>query len=267
MAVAACWAAEPTQATTGYRIGPKDLLEIKVFEVPELNIERRVGEDGSLNLPLIGEVPVQGLTDIEVADRLKAMLEAKYVQRASVTVQVRDFRSKPISVIGAVRGPGNLAFSGRWTLIEALTAAGGLTDQHSSTIYVLRRAENGLSDQIAIDSEELLVKANPDVNIPIVAGDLINVPGQVEVTVFCLGEIKTPGAVNFKSGDRITVLTTIARAGGLTERASRSLRIKRREASGKEVELKVDFKRILSGKDPDVALQNGDVIVIKESLL
>ena len=137
------------QSSTGYRIGPKDLIEIKVFEVPELNIERRVSEEGTINLPLIGDVPVKGLTDVELAARLKALLESKYVQRASVSVQVREFRSAPISVIGAVKQPGNLAFSGRWTLLEALSAAGGLTEDHGDKIYVLRRAENGLSDQIS----------------------------------------------------------------------------------------------------------------------
>jgi len=250
----------------GYRIGPKDLLEIKVFEVPELNIERRVSEEGTINLPLIGDVPVQGLTDVELADRLKALLESKYVQRASVAVQVREFRSKPISVLGAVKQPGNLAFSGRWTLLEVLSAAGGLSDAHGDKIYVLRRSGNGLSDQIAIDVDDLMVRADPDANIPIVANDLINVPAKVEVTVFCLGEVAHPGAVVFQSTERITMLTAIARAGGLTDRASKKIQVKRRDRSGRDVQLEVDYKRIVSGKEPDFPLQSGDVVIVKESL-
>ena len=124
----------PLTSTASYRIGPKDLLDIKVFEVAELNVERRVAEDGSVNLPLIGDVPAQGLTDSEFARRLKDLLEAKYVQRASVAVQVREFRSRPIVVLGAVKSPGNLAFSGRWTLLEALSAAGGLSGEHGDQI-------------------------------------------------------------------------------------------------------------------------------------
>lgn len=252
----------------GYRIGPKDLLEIKVFEVPELNIERRVSEEGTINLPLIGDVPVQGLTDVELADRLKAVLESKYVQRASVAVQVREFRSKPISVVGAVRQPGNLAFSGRWTLLEVLSAAGGLSEAHADKIYVLRRSDNGLSDQIAIDLDDLMVRADPDANIPIFANDLINVPAKLEVTVFCLGEVAHPGAVVFQSTERITMLTAIARAGGLTDRASKKkIQVQRRDRTGRDVQLEVDFKRIVAGKDSDFPLQSGDVVIVKESFL
>jgi polysaccharide biosynthesis/export protein len=252
--------------SAGYRIGPKDLLEIKVFEVPELNIERRVSEEGTINLPLIGDVPVQGLTDVELADRLKALLESKYVQRASVAVQVREFRSKPISVLGAVRQPGNLAFSGRWTLLEVLSAAGGLGDAHGEKIYVLRRADNGLSDQIAIDVDDLMVRADPDANIPIFANDLINVPARVELTIFCLGEVAHPGGVVFQSTERITLLTAIARAGGLTDRASRKIQVQRRDRNGRDVQLDVDYKRIVAGKEPDFPLQSGDVVIVKESL-
>ncbi len=263
--VGASWALAQTAPLPGYRIGPKDLLEIKVFEVPELNIERRVSDEGTINLPLIGDVPVMGLTDGELADRLKALLESRYVQRASVSVFVKEFRSRPITVMGAVRNPGNLAFSGRWTLLEAISAAGGLAENRGDMIYVLRRAENGLSDQIAIRVDDLIVNADPDANIPIFSNDLINVPARVEVTVFCLGQVRSPGAVSFQSTQRITVLSAIARAGGLTDRASKKLTIKRRDRSGKDVELQADYRRILSGKEPDVELQAGDIIIVKES--
>ena len=253
------------QPASGYRIGPKDLIEIKVFEVPELNIERRVSEEGTINLPLIGDIPVQGLTDGELADRLKAMLESRYVQRASVAVQIREFRSKPISVIGAVKQPGNLAFSGRWTLLEALSAAGGLSDDHADKIYVLRRADNGLADQITVNVDDLTVRGDSDANIPIFANDLINVPARVTVTVFCLGQVARPGAVEFQSTDRITLLTAIARAGGLTDRASRTIQVKRRDRSGKDLATEVNFKRIVAGKDPDFELHSGDVVIVKES--
>jgi polysaccharide export outer membrane protein len=250
-----------------YRIGPKDLVEVKVFEVPELNVSMRVSEDGTVPLPLIGAVIIQGLTEAEAAERLKALLEAKYVQRASVVVQVREFRSRPLGVVGAVRNPGNLSVSGRFTLLEALSAAGGLSGQQGDVIYVLRRAENGLSDQIAISIEELTVKADQDANIPVFANDVINVPVTVSVTVFCLGEVERPGALDFKSSDRITLLTAIARAGGLTDRAARTIRVKRRDTTGRDVELEVDYKRVIAGKDQDIELRSGDVIIVKESFL
>lgn len=251
--------------TPEYRIGPRDLLEIKVFEVAELNIDRRVSDEGSINLPLIGDVPVTGLTEAELADRLKALLESRYVQRASVSVFIKEFRSRPITVLGAVRQPGELKFSGRWTLLEAISAAGGLADNRGDTIYVLRRASNGLSDQIAIRVDDLIINANPDANIPIFSNDIINIPARVDVTIFCLGAVRSPGALNFLSTQRITLLSAVARAGGLTDRASKKLTIKRRDRSGVDVELVADFKRILAGKAPDIELMDGDVVVVKES--
>jgi polysaccharide export outer membrane protein len=254
-----------------YRIGPKDLVSIQVFEVPELNVERRVTEDGKINLPLIGDVAASGLTENELATRLKNLLESKYVQRASTSVEVREFRSKPIAVIGAVRQPGNLAFSGRWTLLEAITAAGGLAENHGNVIYVLRRADDGLSDQVAIDANDLMVRADPKANLPIYANDLINVPATVEVTVYCLGQVGKPGAIVFKSTDRITLLAAIARAGGLTDRASKRISIRRAGKRGpsqpaaQPAEQTVDYKRILAGRDADVELHEGDVVVVKES--
>ncbi|QQR73880.1 MAG: polysaccharide biosynthesis/export family protein [Holophagales bacterium] len=255
----------PLTSTASYRIGPKDLLDIKVFEVAELNVERRVAEDGSVNLPLIGDVPAQGLTDSEFARRLKDLLEAKYVQRASVAVQVREFRSRPIVVLGAVKSPGNLAFSGRWTLLEALSAAGGLSGEHGDLIYILRRADNGLTDQVAVRVSDLLVKADPKANLPIFANDLINVPGVTTVTVFFLGEVTTRGAIAFRSDERITLLAGVARAGGLSDRASSDIAIKRKGSEGGQIEIKANFKRILAGKETDPELLEGDVVVVKES--
>src|SRR5262245_22197350 len=226
-------AAQPAVRSVGYRIGPRDLVVIQVFEVPELNVERRVTDNGDINLPLIGDVAAAGLTQEELAARLKTLLESKYVQRASTNVEVREFRSKPIAVIGAVKQPGNLAFSGRWTLLEAITAGGGLADSHGKQIFVLRRAENGLSDQVAIDADDLLVRADPRANIPIFANDLINVSPVVEVTVYCLGEVGKPGALTFRSSDRITVLAVIAQAGGLTDRASNKILIRRAQPRGR----------------------------------
>ena len=257
-----------TLAAAGrYRLGPRDLISVKVFEVPELNVESRVSEKGTVNLPLIGDVSAEGLTADEFGARREQLLEARYVNRASVAIEVREFRSRPIVVMGAVKNPGNLAFPGRWTLLEALAAAGGLVESHGDYVNVLRRANNGLTDQIAIKVDDLLVHGEPRANIPIFANDLINVPVPSEVTIFCLGEVVSPGAQKFRSTERITVLSAIARAGGLSPRASKKISIKRRKGESLQEEVEVDYKKILAGKEPDLSLADGDVLVIKESLL
>jgi polysaccharide export outer membrane protein len=248
-----------------YRVGPRDLISVHVDEDAKLNGDRRVSEAGTINLPVLGDVSVLGKTTPEITQTVKKLLEDKYMQRASVDVQVIEFRSRPIAVIGAVKQPGNLGFSGRWMLLEALTAAGGLAENHGNVVYVLRRSDNGLSDQVTIDLDDLLVRGDQAVNVPIFANDLINVPVTAEVTVYCLGEVAKPGALIFKSNERITLLAAIAHAGGLTERASNKILVKRAVRGDGPAEITVDYKKILAGKESDVDLRQGDVIVAKES--
>jgi polysaccharide export outer membrane protein len=250
-----------------YRIGPKDLIGVTVFEVPELNQNAtfRVNEDGTVQLPLLGSVKVDGLTEDEVERRFAQLLEAKYVNKATVDVEMREFRSKPISVIGAVKKPGPLAFSGRWTLLEAITESGGLAEGAGRSIFILRKAANGLTDQIAVSVDELFTRANPKANLPLMANDVINVPAVTQITVYCMGEVNSQGAIAFTSNERITLLAAIARAGGLTPRAAKRMVIKRQRQGGGEEELRVDYRDILKGRAPDLELQAGDVIVVPES--
>ncbi len=259
------WSVLAQISGSDYQIGPKDLLEIRVLELPELNVERRVSEAGALELPLLGEIPVTGLTAPQIRDRVEQMLTSKYVHRANVSIVVKEFANKPVSVLGAVQKPGSLSISGRWTLMNAITAAGGLTEHAGSKIYVLRRADNGLSDTLEITAEDLFHNATPLWNIPIQPSDIINIPARSLITVFCLGEVKAPGALQFGSEDRLSLLSVIAKAGGLTDRASNTIHIKRRAADGKDIEKIVNFKRIVSGRDPDPTIEPNDVIVVKES--
>ena len=248
-----------------YAIGPKDLLEVRVVELPEVSGDRRVSESGTIDLPMVGEISVAGMTVAQIRERVEALLVAKYVNRASVTVNVKEFNNKPVSVLGAVQHPGTLSISGRWTLVKAISAAGGLTDRAGRRIVVLRRADNGLSDTLEISSQDLFQTATAVWNIPIIPGDVINVIPRTTFTVFCLGEVKGAGALQFDSEDRLTLLSVIARAGGLTDRASKKIRIKRRSQDGKDSEIVVDYGRVLAGDVPDPEVQPNDVIVVKES--
>ncbi len=261
--VAATAAEEPL----AYRLGPKDLVEIQVIEEPTLSLERRVSDRGALTLPLVGELPVDGLTSTEAAELLRRRLEESFLQRATVTVRVVEFRSRPISVIGAVRRPGNLELSGRWNLLDALTDAGGLAENHGPEVHILRRAVNGLHDQLTISLDELLVQADPAVNIPIFSNDVISVPSAAPITVYLMGEVGSTGAMTFRANQRPTLLTAIAQAGGLSKRASSKISVKRQRDDGSRSEIIVRYKQLLAGEEPDLPLEDGDLIVVKESFL
>ena len=265
-AASAAPAAAQEAADLEYRLGPKDLVEIKVIELPDLNGERRVGDDGAIDLPLLGKLPVAGLTASEMGDRLEAILTSKYVNRANVSVVIKEYANKPVSIIGAVQRPGSLNIAGKWDLLQAIAAAGGLAPNAGRKIYVLRRGDDGVSDKLEIDRDDLFLKSVERWNIPIYPSDVVNIPPRTPVKIFCVGEVKAPGALEFDSDDRITLLSTIAKAGGFTSRAAKgSIRIKRRGADRKDVELKADYSRIVAGKDPDLELQADDVVIVKES--
>jgi polysaccharide export outer membrane protein len=259
--------AQPADSSSSYKVGPKDLIEVRVFEAPEVNGSYRVNEQGVLQLPLVGDVAVDGLAEQDIEQKISSLLEARFLNnKATVDVELKEFRSKPISVIGAVKSPGALKFSGRWTLLEALTEAGGLADSAGDTIYVLRKSPNGLMDQLEISAEALFSRADRRVNIPLFANDLISIPAKVQVTVYCMGEVASPGAIIFTSNERISLLAAIARAGGLTEKASKNrILVKRQRQGGGEEELRVSYRKILSGSAPDVELRAGDVIVVQEA--
>jgi len=260
LVVASTLTAQVAPSGAEYRIGPRDLLEIRVLEDSSLNDQQRVTEQGRIELPHVGAISVEGLTLEEAESRLQAALE-RYLQRASVSLVVKEYRFRPISVLGAVRTPGYLPFSGRWTLLEAMAEAGGVTDSTGNRIIVLRRAENGLTDRIEIDLKGLLYEADPTLNIPIFPNDIVNIPAAFDVTVNCIGEVNNPGPIRFRSTEQITLLAALGRAGGLTDRASRTVVVRRSDGS----ESVVRYKALLEGREPDLALREGDVIVVRES--
>jgi polysaccharide export outer membrane protein len=214
---------------------------------------------------MIGDFPVSGLTAAEIRNQLDALLKSKYVNRADVSVVIKDFANKPVSIVGAVQHPGSLNISGRWFLLQAISAAGGLTEGAGRKIYILRKGEKGLADTLEVSTDDLFRNATQVWNIPIYPGDVVNIPGRSIVRIYCIGEVKTPGAVELAADDRITLLSVLAKAGGLTDRASKTIRVKHRDTSGKDVETVYEYKRILSGKDPDPVLKADDIVIVKES--
>lgn len=251
--------------SSSYELGPRDGIRLEVAGDSTVSGEYRLTDGGKINLPLVGEVSASGLTAGELARHVEELLEKDFLADPEVRVQVTDVRSKTISVLGAVVRPGTLGYPGDWTLLEALSAAGGMSTERGETIHILRRAGNGLSDQVAVPVEELLLRGEPRYNLPVFAGDLINVERTRKITVYLLGEAAATGEQEFDSTDRVTLLTLIARVGGLTDRASPRIRIKRRGSEDRLEEILANYKRILAGEEPDVELQDGDIVMVPES--
>ena len=250
-----------------YKIGPKDLLEINVFGLKELNTTVRVSEDGTITLPLLGEIQVEGLTKTQLEKRLAQLLEEKYLNDAQVTVFIKEYQSKRVSVLGAVKKPGTYELVGRQTLLQIISQAGGLTENAGDKIFVLRQYKNGETASLKIDVKELILNGNPKYNIPLEPGDIINIPADEIVHVYVFGQVRQPGALEVKKSKMITLLQAIAQAGGFTDRASKGrVLITRRDETGKEIKIKVNVKDILKGKRKDIVLKPNDVIYVPETI-
>jgi polysaccharide export outer membrane protein len=249
-----------------YRIGPGDLLELKVFEVKELDQTVRVSEDGSITLPLLGRVMVEGLTQEGVVQKLTELLQAKYVKNPQVTIFIKEYKNQQVAVIGAVENAGSYELVGRKNLLQIISMAGGFSETAGNEVFILREGPDGATSTVSIDLKDLLVNGNQALNIPIEPNDVVNVPIDKEIRVFVMGRVTRPGAVKAKLSEGITLFQAIADAGGLAEGAKESaISITRKDKTGKEQKIRVNLKDIIKGKKKDIVLQEGDVVYVPES--
>lgn len=250
-----------------YKIGAKDLLEISVFGLDDMNKTVRVSEGGKITLPLLGEVEVEGLTKTELEKKLSQLLEEKYLQSPQVTVFIKEYQSKRISVLGAVGKPGPYELLGRQTLLQLISEAGGLTEDAGDDIIVIRQLQDGTSTSLKIPIDDLFLKGDARLNIPLEPNDIVNIPAEKIVLIYVFGQVRKPGALEVKKSNIPTLLQAIAQAGGFSERASKGgVLIKRIDKDGKEHKIKVNVKNIIKGKKKDIQLLENDVVYVPETI-
>lgn len=250
-----------------YRIGPKDLLDINVFGIDELNRTVRVSEEGKITLPLLGEIEVEGLTKGELERKISQLLKENYLQNPQVTVFIREYQSKRVSVLGAVKNPGIYELLGRQTLLQIIAQAGGFTNEAGQEIIIIRELDGGASKSLKISRKDLIFKSDTSLNIPLQPDDIVNVPIDEIIKIYVFGQVKNPGALEVKRSSIPTLLQAIAQAGGFSERASKKgILIKRNDEDGKEIEIKVNVKNIIKGKKRDIQLLENDVVIVPETI-
>lgn len=247
-------------------VGAEDLLEISVFEIPDLNRTVRVSEKGTISLPLLGEMEVKGLTAMQLEGKLREALSKQYLQDPQVSVFVREFGSKKVSVIGAVGRPGVYQMLGPRTLLQILSEAGGLAKEAGSHLFVIRAVPGGATEAIPVSLGDLMTNHNPDSNLAVNPGDVISVPIDQPLYIYVDGAVKTPGRLEELASRPISLLQAIAKAGGVTERANlKEVQLLRRGPDGTQSDSKVNIKLIRQGKQRDPILEDGDVIVVAET--
>ncbi len=250
-----------------YKIGPQDLLEISVFGLDELNKTVRVSEAGNITLPLLGEIAIGGLTKNELEKKLQDMLRKDYLQNPQITVFIREYQSRRVSVLGAVGIPGVYELMGRQTLLQVIALAGSLTDEAGDEIIILRKQPDGKDQSIRVSIDDLMRKGDATLNIRLQSEDIITVPPDREVTIFVYGRVNKPGALTIKRSKIPTLQRAIAQAGGFAEGAAKGgVILTRKSGEEKEIRIKVNIKDIIKGKRKDIQLQENDVIYVPESI-
>jgi len=263
----AAGAGQAEKFVTAYKIGPRDLLEIKVREDSKLDVEVRVSEQGKINLALVNEIFVEGLTAAELERKL-AEAYTPFIRDPHVAVAIKEHQSKLVSLLGAVAKPGAVQILGRMSLLEAITAAGGLTKDAAREIIILRLFPDGTTNNLKIPIDDLMIKGDPKYNLPLEPGDSVIVQVDRMVSVYVYGQVKVPGALNVLQSRIPTLTQAIAQAGGFTERAAkRNIVVTRKDETGKETTIKINVARIQSGKLKDFQLQEGDVVYVPETLI
>jgi len=242
------------------RLEAGDLIEVGVYNVPELTTKARVSSKGEIYLPLIDYVHVADLTAEEAGGVIqKRLADGGFVKNPHVTLFVDQYASQGASVLGEVAKPGVYPVPGQQRLFDVISAAGGFTEKAGRSIQVTHR---DLPDQPITVPLSRNVTDNPERNVPILPGDTIIV--RKADLVYVVGDVGRPSGFLMDSG-HLTVLQAIAMAGGTTRTANLGgTRIIHRGAGG-PTETAVELKKILRAKAPDITMQAEDILFVPTS--
>ncbi len=265
--------AEP-KTTEHYRIGPGDVLEIRLYKLPELSREAlRVGENGFIRMPLINEdIQASCRTERELADDITARYRT-YMTNPQVDVFIKEYNSRPVAVIGAVNTPGRFQLQRRIRLLDLLSFAGGPAERAGGNIQLVHTAapllcesskdnsarSSGSSSAMDVfklnDTLRGDVRANPYVR----AGDIITVLESPQVHV--VGNVVRPTSLPLK--EKITLSQAIAMAGGILPDTQKDrIRLVRQHQGNNRQEILVDLKAVASRQAKDIELQANDIVEV-----
>jgi polysaccharide biosynthesis/export protein len=239
------------------KLGPGDLVEVGVYNVPELTTKARVGNSGDVYLPLIDYVHVGDLT-VEEAQALieKRLEDGGFVRSPHVTIFVDESASQGVAMLGEIVKPGIYPAIGDRKLYDLISAAGGFTPAAGRKVSIIR--QHSQAEPITVNLPRNLADDLQD-NVEIRPGDTITVPRAP--IIYVVGDVGRPAGLLVDNGT-LTVLQALALAGGTNHTAKMGgVRIIRKSPAGM-TETRVPLKKMLEAKAPDINLQADDILFV-----
>jgi len=235
------------------QLGPSDVLKISVYGNPDLSLETRVSQTGSITFPLVGEVKVGGLAIAAAEKKIAGLLvSGGFVLKPQVNILVTSQNSQLVSVLGQVAKPGRYPIDGKHSLIDILALAGGVMPDGGDTVLLIRN-RNGHSKKEVVNLVDMVRSGDLKMDLDLKTDDVVFVERAPKFYIY--GEVQKPGS--YRLEPNMTVQQVLSVGGGLTARGTeRGMRIKRRDADGKVHEFKA--------KEEDL-VQTNDVIQVQES--
>ncbi len=242
-------------------IGAGDLVEMSVFDTPELSGKLRVSNTGDVILPLVGTVHLQGLTagDAQTLIRQK-FIAGGFLKDPQVTVFISEYATQGVSVVGEVHKPGNYPAFGTHRLLDYLSLAEGLTPMAGTAIVI---THNGRPDQPQRVKMTAGAAPQPDNNPEILPGDTIFV--EKTGLVYVVGDVVRPGGFPMDHDEQLSILQAVALAQGVNYTAAKgSVRLIRTTPTGRQ-EIPINLKKIFASKATDIAMQDNDILFVPSS--
>jgi polysaccharide biosynthesis/export protein len=265
-------------AERGYVLGPGDQVSVLDTDLDELGGKPfRIDTGGELNLPLVGRLHAAGLTvgqlETEVANRVR-----RYVNEPNVVISITEYRSQPVSVLGAVASPGVHQLEGQKTLYEVLALAGGLRPDAGNSVLITRSMSWGkiplpdakvdASGKFSVGSvsvKTILSASDPSQNVTICPNDVISV-SHADL-VYAVGSLNRPGGFPIGQAESLTALQVVSLAQGLLRTAAgdKAKILRTVPKSSERTQISVNLKDLMSGKGEDVQLQPNDILFVPNS--
>jgi len=252
-----------TPSYEDYVIGGGDLVQVSIFEAPDLNTEARVSARGSITLPLLSTVQVAGQTVREAEQYVEGMYKEKYLQDPHVTIFVKEQFGSKITMMGALKKPGTYDFYARMNLMDVLALAEGLSDKAGRVVQIRRKAEDDQPAQaLIIDLDQMVKEGQEDLNVAVKGGDVIYVPEAGSVYVD--GAVRKAGSYPIRQ--EMSVQEAIVAAGGMQSFADgKNVKLIRYVGKGKREVAKLSLEDMQKSEAAELKVKDRDVIFVESS--